>query len=123
MSDRNEKLLLEDIVQSIKQILIYTHEMSFEAFINSQITVDAVIRNFEVMGEASSRLPQSFKNSHPQIPFRKIKDFRNKVIHFYFGIDYNLVWDTIQTELKPLLENLIIVQNNLPKTLFDKDEQ
>lgn len=123
MSDRNEKLLIEDIVQSIKQILIYTDKLNFETFLNSQITVDAFIRNFEIMGEASSRLPQSFKNIHSQIPFRKIKYFRNMIIHFYFGIDYNLVWDTVQTELRPLLQNLIVVQDNLPKTLFDKNEQ
>jgi uncharacterized protein with HEPN domain len=103
MSERNLSLLLRDIHTSITRILEYTDGISFEAYVADHKTVDAVTRNFEIIGEAASRIPEEFKKLHPHIEWRVIKDFRNFMIHEYFGIDDLIVWDTIQKRLPDLL--------------------
>jgi uncharacterized protein with HEPN domain len=95
MSDRSEKLLVQDIILSLTRIKEYTSDLSFDDFIATQLVIDGVIRNFAVIGEAVARLPLSLKKKNSSIPFRQIKDFRNRIIHFYFGIDYQIIWDII----------------------------
>ena len=75
MSKRNSKLLIEDILESSNKILTYTNGMSFEDFANDSKTVDAVIRNFEIIGEAANRLPDDFKDIYPAIDWYKIRGF------------------------------------------------
>ena len=75
MSKRNPKLLIEDILESSNKILTYTNGMSFEDFANDSKTVDAVIRNFEIIGEAANRLPDDFKDLYPAIDWYKIRGF------------------------------------------------
>ena len=70
MSKRNPGLLVDDILQSCHRIMEYTVGMSFDAFVNDSKTMDAVIRNFEVIGEAANRLPDTFKESHPAIDWQ-----------------------------------------------------
>jgi uncharacterized protein with HEPN domain len=93
MSKRNPQLLIEDILESSEKILSYTEGMSFEDFTNDSRTVDAVIRNFEIIGEAANRLPDEFKEFHPTIDWYKIRGFRNRIVHDYMGIDYGIVWE------------------------------
>jgi len=92
MSRRDTQLLIEDILESADRILIYTKNLSFEDFTADQKTVDAVARNFEIIGEAASRLPEEFKNKHSEINWIRITGLRNRIIHEYFGVDYSLVW-------------------------------
>jgi len=106
MSERSDKLLLADMITSISRILEYTNGLSLEDFLSNHMVEDAVARNFEVIGEAASRISAEFKTENPSIPFRLIKDFRNRVIHFYFGIDYTIVWDIIINELPALQKKL-----------------
>lgn len=106
MSERNVSLLLLDIKVSIDKILAYTKGMSFDSYETDSKTKDAVERNFEIIGEASSRIPDSFKNVHPGIEWRIIKDFRNFIIHEYFGINNQIVWDIIQYRLPDLLKEI-----------------
>lgn len=103
MSERNTTLLLQDITHSINKILEYTKGMTFESYEQDSKTKDAVERNFEIIGEAASRISQEFKTLHPHIEWRIIKDFRNFMIHEYFGINNQIVWDTIQFRLTDLL--------------------
>lgn len=91
MSKRNPKLLVGDILDSTHKILDYTRDLNVEAFISESKTVDAVIRNFEIIGEAANRLPEEFKDNHPSIDWYRIRGFRNRVVHDYFGIDYTIV--------------------------------
>jgi uncharacterized protein with HEPN domain len=72
-------------------------------------TKDAVERNFEIIGEAGSRVPEEFKKLHPHIEWRIIKDFRNFIIHEYFGINNNIVWDTIQYRLPELHSQITVL--------------
>lgn len=69
-------------------------------------TIDAVIRNFEIIGEAASRLPEDFKDKHKEIDWHRIRGFRNRVVHHYFGIDYSIVWEINESYLPTLIASL-----------------
>lgn len=106
MSKRQPKLLIEDIVESGKKILEYTQELTFDEFINDNKTVDAVIRNFEIIGEAANRLPDEFRDAYPEIDWHRIRGFRNRIVHDYFGIDYTIVWEVRNSFLPKLISSL-----------------
>ncbi|WP_211220678.1 HepT-like ribonuclease domain-containing protein [Dyadobacter beijingensis] len=95
-------MLAQDILESGAKILIYTEDLTFDQFVNDDKTVDAVIRNFEIIGEAANRLPEEFRDQHPEIDWHKIRGFRNRIVHDYFGIDYSIVWE-IKTHFLPEL--------------------
>jgi len=92
MSKRSPQLLLEDIVESANKILLYTAGLSFEQFLADGKTVDAVVRNFEIIGEAANRLPEEIKEQYPGTDWHRIRGFRNRIVHDYMGIDYKIVW-------------------------------
>lgn len=92
MSKRSPQLLLEDILESANKILVYTDGLSFEQFLADGRTVDAVIRNFEIIGEAANRLPEEMRDQYPNIDWHRIRGFRNRIVHDYMGIDYKIVW-------------------------------
>ncbi|PSL03314.1 DUF86 domain-containing protein [Cecembia rubra] len=81
MSKRDDKLLLGDILEAATKILKYTQGMNYDTFIKDEKTIDAVIRNFEIIGEASSMLSDSHKQSKNTIPWNRLKGFRNRLIH------------------------------------------
>jgi uncharacterized protein with HEPN domain len=103
MSKRDNNLLLQDIFESSSKILRFTEKFSFEDFINDERTVDAVIRNFEIIGEASRNLSEEFTSRHLQISWRELISYRNLLIHEYFGVSLKIVWDIIQTDLPKLM--------------------
>lgn len=110
MSERNTDILLSEIFNSIEKILSYTSGMSFEDYEADGKTRDAVERNFEIIGEAASRIHNEYKILHDEVEWRIIKDFRNHIIHNYAGIDNVIVWDIIQnrlTELKAKINAMI----------------
>ena len=80
--------------------------MSFEDFSADQKTVDAVVRNFIVIGEAAAHMPDEVCSGHPEIPWYEMRGMRNFVVHEYFGVGDRILWDTIQNNLPPL-ENLL----------------
>jgi uncharacterized protein with HEPN domain len=100
MSKRTPRLLLEDIRESAEKILEYTKDISFEEFSDDNRTVDAVIRNFEIIGEASNLLPDEIKEKYSEIDWHRIRGFRNRIIHDYFGVDLQILWK-IKTENVP----------------------
>lgn len=106
MSKRQSGLLVGDIIDSGNKILQYTLNQTFEEFTSDSKTIDAVIRNFEIIGEAANRLTDEFKDKHPHIDWHRIRGFRNRIVHDYFGIDYSIVWQIKETFLPDLLENL-----------------
>lgn len=87
MSKREPSLLVEDIIESANKILSYTENLSFEEFTIDSKTIDAVIRNFEIIGEAANRLSDDFKGKHEGVDWHRIRGFRNRIVHHYFGID------------------------------------
>lgn len=86
-------MFLEDIQTAMSRIAQYTKGYDFELFKNDPKTVDAVIRNFEIIGEASKNLKEELKLKYPQIPWKEMYYLRNRVSHEYFGIDYEIIWD------------------------------
>ena len=106
MSKREPNLLVEDIIDSGKKILEYTSNLSFEDFTKDGKTIDAVIRNFEIIGEAANRLPDDFKENHPEIDWHRIRGFRNRIVHDYFGIDFTIVWKIKNSFLPTLISQL-----------------
>lgn len=102
MSKRDEHLLLEDILEPINKIQKYTINLDFITFQNDDKTIDAVIRNFEIIGEAANRLPEEFTKSNKQINWNRIRGFRNRIVHEYFGVDLNIVWSIIENNLNDL---------------------
>lgn len=102
MSERSDELLIDDILDSAEKILRYTKGLTFNEFVEDDRTVDAVARNFEIIGEAANRLSRAFKEQNPQIDWRRIRGFRNRIVHDYFGIDHTIVWRIIETYLPEL---------------------
>ena len=113
MSERVLSLLLNDLIDSISNILEFTKGMTQDDYEGDLKTKQAVERNFEIIGEATSRIPTEFKTQFPQINWRELKDFRNFIIHNYFGIDNNIVWDVIQFSLPDLLEQIELLRNQI----------
>jgi uncharacterized protein with HEPN domain len=103
MSKRNVALLLNDILENGEKIIRYTRDLSYETFVADDKTIDAVIRNDEIIGEAANRLPDDFKETHPEIDWHRIRGFRNRIVHHYFGIDYSILWQIKETFLPKML--------------------
>ena len=80
--------------------------MRFEEFLKDSKTMDAVIRNFEIIGEAANRLPEEFKEQHSSIDWHRIRGFRNRIVHDYMGIDFSIVWDIRNNYLASLIDSL-----------------
>ncbi len=106
MSKRTASLLLEDILDSCEKILDYTKELTFEHFQTDNKTIDAVIRNFEIIGEASNLLPDEIKEKYTEIDWFRIRGFRNRVVHDYFGIDLQIVWKITFDQIPDLISNI-----------------
>lgn len=106
MSKRNPELLIADMFDAGSKILEYTRGLTFEEFTSESKTIDAVIRNFEIIGEAAHRLPEDFKNNHLDIDWHRIRGFRNRIVHDYFGIDFEIVWQIKENYLPELLHKL-----------------
>jgi len=96
---KNDLFFLKNIQVSVSKILNYTQRLTFEGFINDEKTIDAVERNFEIIGESVKKLSDELKQKYPDIPFKQVAGMRDKLIHDYFGTDYKIVWTTIETKL------------------------
>jgi uncharacterized protein with HEPN domain len=103
---------LEDILTSAEKILSYTKDFSCEQFLADE-TMDAVIRNFEIIGEAANILPDEFRDQHPQIDWHRIKGFRNRLVHDYMGIDYKIEWNIKESFLPILTRQVKLISCNL----------
>jgi uncharacterized protein with HEPN domain len=103
---RSWELRIVDIVDAIETVLDYTAGMTLEQFVTDRKTIDAVVRNFIIIGESASHLPEDFIEMHAALPWREMRDMRNIAVHEYFGVDNVVVWETIQNNLPPLLPML-----------------
>lgn len=91
--NRNYLMYLSDIQLAMSKIAEYIDGLDFISFKQDYKTVDAVIRNFEIIGEAAKNIPGNLKEEYPNVPWREMYYLRNKVSHEYFGIDYEIIWD------------------------------
>jgi len=106
MSKRTPQLLIQDILVSCHKIIEYSEGMTYDDFVKDSKTIDAVIRNFEIIGEAANRLPDDFKENFPEIDWHRRRGFRNRIVHDYMGIDYEIVWEIRDKYLIELIASL-----------------
>jgi len=107
---RDTLLYIRDMVAAIESIEVFVSGMDFDAFKEDDKTLSAVLRKLEVLGEASKQVPPEIRERAPEIPWREMAGMRDKLIHFYFGVDAALVWRTVTEklpELKPRLQRLL----------------
>ena len=109
MSERNDEVYLHDILISIEAIEQYLSSISESEFIADQMLMDAVIRRFEIIGEAASHISQQFKDMHPQIEWRLMSDMRNKLIHEYFGASASLIYAASRINLPELKSKILSI--------------
>ncbi len=112
MSKRDHILLLEDMLDSALKIRRYTNNLDFDSFLNDEKTVDAVVRNFEIIGEAANRIDPDYRTRNPEVEWKRIRGFRNRIVHDYFGIDYEIVWTIIENNLSDLIDWLEVLIND-----------
>jgi len=103
---RDFDVYIEDIVSAINCIEEYTRKMSYAKFAGDKKTVDAVIRNFEIIGEAAKHIPERIKTKYPNVPWRDMTGMRDRLIHGYFGVNLEVVWKTIMERLPKLKKQL-----------------
>jgi uncharacterized protein with HEPN domain len=104
MSERPQLLYCQDILESGTAIQSYVQGLTREAFVHDRMRYSAVIREFEIIGEAVGKLSEKLKGGYPEIPWQDVKDFRNLLAHEYFGVDLEIVWNTIRDDLPMLLD-------------------
>jgi uncharacterized protein with HEPN domain len=103
-SSKDNLVYLRHILDAIARIEEYTKEMEYENFMNNKLVQAGVIREIEIIGEATKRLTQGFKEKYPDIPWKKMAGMRDKLIHDYLGVDIDAVWDTVEKDI-PMLKN------------------
>jgi uncharacterized protein with HEPN domain len=103
---RRDKDFLGDIKEAMDLIASYSKGLTYKKFLADRKTQDAVVRNFEVIGEAAKNISSALKAKYPEIPWKSIAGLRDKLIHFYFGIDYKIVWNISKKELPKLSQQI-----------------
>jgi uncharacterized protein with HEPN domain len=106
MSMKNDRTYLIHIRDAIETIYGYLHNVSYESFNSNKMIIDAVVRELEIIGEASNNLSEQFRQNHSEIQWRRMKNMRNFLIHVYFGVNTKVVWDTCKNDL-PILKDSI----------------
>lgn len=112
-TERTYRMYMEDILISMNRILEYVEGFSVFDFSKDYKTVDAVIRNFEIIGEATRNVPEEVKARHPEVPWDEMYLLRNKASHEYFGIDYEIIWDIVSNyipENRAQIEKVLSVE-------------
>lgn len=102
MPPRDWTMRIRDILDSIDRVQRYTAGMTFEAFCADDKTIDAVVRNFEIIGEAARHIPPDIEARYPHVPWVEMRGMRNLLIHEYFGVSLSILWHTLTHNVPPL---------------------
>jgi uncharacterized protein with HEPN domain len=112
MSERTDIEYLADTKEAVLRINTYIQDLTFEQFIEDKKTQDAVVRNLEVIGEAAKNISEELKSRSPQIPWKDLAGVRDKLIHHYFGVNFDVVWNIARQELPDVLSRLEEILKN-----------
>lgn len=112
MTKHDNTVYLHHIVDSIDKINGYIDNCDFEKFTKNTMMLDAVLRNFEIIGEASNNLSDDFKNEHDEIDFRSAASIRNRLIHGYDDVNLEIVWNTVKKDLPEMKKAIEKILNN-----------
>lgn len=112
---RDHSLYIKDILDAIQRIEDFVRDITFEEFVQDDKTSSAVLRKLEIIGEATKKIPADTRKSHSQIPWKEMAGMRDKIIHFYFGVDYEIVWKVIQERLPEILQEMKRILRELEK--------
>jgi uncharacterized protein with HEPN domain len=104
---------IEDIIEAVEKVERYTDGMDYETFREDELTVDAVLRNFEVIGEAAKSVPEDIREEHEDVPWSEMAGMRDKLIHGYGTIDLRIVWTTIEEDISTLADRLEAVKADI----------
>ena len=107
---------IHDILEAINKIQKYTQDMEFNHFAADRKTVDAVIRNMIIIGEAASHIPEEICQTNSDIPWQDMRAMRNFIVHEYFGVSDNILWDTVKVDLPSLIPLLISIKDIRERT-------
>ena len=103
---RNLTVYINDMVSACEKIVSYVDGYDFQKFCSDEKTLDAVVRNLEIIGEAAKSIPEDFRSSHSDISWRKIAGLRDLLIHQYFGVDHEILWNIVENQIPALLNDL-----------------
>jgi uncharacterized protein with HEPN domain len=109
---KDDSVFLNHILDAINQIEEYTEYLTFEEFLEKRLVQDAVIRQLEIIGEATKNLSLNTTESYPQIPWKEIAGMRDKLIHVYFGVDLEEVWNTAKRDIPELKTVITVILEN-----------
>ena len=112
---REYKLFLEDIIKSCEYIQEFVEGIDFDQFLNDEKTSSAVIQKFGIIGEAVKNIPEFIKQKYPDIAWKDMAGMRDRLIHGYFGVDYVLVWDTIESDIPEIITSISQILDELEK--------
>ena len=115
MSERGNIEFLHDIKESIGRIEVYIVKTNYEEFLQDIKTQDAIIRNLEIIGEATKKISNDFKENDSQIPWKELAKMRDRLIHHYFGVNYDIVWVIVKEELPEIITQIEEILNRETK--------
>jgi uncharacterized protein with HEPN domain len=110
---RSVRLYVIDMLRAIEKIERFTEGFDLASFSSSELVVDAVLRNLEVLGEAARNVPEEMREAHPNIPWGKIVGLRNIVAHAYFGVDLENVWKIVQENVPEVRSSVVALVKEL----------
>ena len=112
MSERADVEFLADTKEAVLRINAYTQDLSYEQFLEDKKTQDAVVRNLEIIGEAAKNISEELKKKYPQMRWKDLAGVRDKLIHHYFGVNFDIVWNIVKQELPDVLSQLEEILKN-----------
>ena len=110
---REYKLYIEDITESIKNIEDYTKSVTHDSFVKNKLIIDGVVRNLEIIGEATKEIPSDVRKKHPEMDWKKIIGLRDVIAHRYFGVDSEIIWDIVKNKIPELKSSIINIHKEL----------
>jgi len=112
---RDYKAYINDILEAINRIESYSSNLTIDDFSESRLYQDAIVRNLEIIGEAVKRLPTELIEKYPDIEWKKIAGLRDILIHAYFGIDIEIVWDVVKNKIPEFKDQILLIQSKIKK--------